>query len=60
MRNDIKDIIFFLSKEDAAMFNKAELARRYDCDPKTIDKYLKIQSGEIVPSENSNAEEDSL
>lgn len=52
MRNDIKDIIFFLSKEDAAMFNKAELARRYDCDPRTIDRYLKIQSGEIVPSEN--------
>ncbi len=52
MRNDIKDIIFFLSKEDAAMFNKAELARRYDCDPRTIDRYLKIQSGEIVPPEN--------
>ncbi len=52
MRNDIKDIIFFLSKEDAAMLNKAELARRYDCDPRTIDRYLKIQSGEIVPSKN--------
>lgn len=52
MRNDIKDIILFLSKEDATIFNKAELARRYDCDPRTIDRYLKIQSGEIVPPEN--------
>ena len=43
---------YLLDKEDAAMFNKAELARRYDCDPRTIDSYLKIQSGEIIPSEN--------
>ncbi len=34
------------------MFNKAELARRYDCDSRTIDRYLKIQSVEIIPSEN--------
>ena len=53
MRNDIKDAISFLSKEDATMFNKAELARRFDCDPRTIDRYLKIQSGEYIPKENS-------
>ena len=53
MRNDIKDAIAFLFKEDAAMFNKAELARRFDCDPRTIDRYLKIQSGELIPKESS-------
>ena len=53
MRNDIRDAISFLSKEDATMFNKAELARRFDCDPRTIDRYLKIQSGEYIPQENS-------
>lgn len=51
MRGDIKDLIKFIAKEDELLFNKAELARRYDCDPRTIDRYLKIQSGEIVPNE---------
>ena len=46
MRDDIRDAISFLSKEDMTMFNKSELARRYGCDPRTIDRYLKIQSGE--------------
>lgn len=49
MRDDIRDAISFLSKEDMTMFNKAELARRYGCDPRTIDRYLKIQSGELIP-----------
>ena len=35
------------------MYNKVELARRYDCDPRTIDRYLKIQSGELKPKENT-------
>ena len=39
MRDDIKDTIAFLAKEDISLFNKAELARRYDCDPRTIDRY---------------------
>ena len=37
MRGDIKDLIDFITKEDLPMYNKAELARRYDCDPRTID-----------------------
>ena len=49
MRGDIKDLIEFISKEDMPMYNKAELARRYGCDPRTIDRYLKIQSGELKP-----------
>ncbi len=31
------------------MYNKAELARRYGCDPRTIGRYLKMQSGELKP-----------
>lgn len=53
MRDDIKDTIAFLAKEDLSLFNKAELARRYDCDPRTIDRYLKIQSGELIPKPSS-------
>ena len=53
MRGDIKDAITFLDKEDITLFNKAELARRYNCDPRTIDRYLKIQSGELVPAASS-------
>ena len=53
MRGDIKDLIEFISKEDLPMYNKAELARRYDCDPRTIDRYLKIQSGEIKLNEHT-------
>lgn len=52
MRGDIEDLINFITKEDELLFNKAELARRYDCDPRTIDRYLKIQSGEIQPKEH--------
>ncbi len=53
MLDDIKDTIAFLAKEDISLFNKAELARRYDCDPRTIDRYLKIQSGELIPKQSS-------
>ena len=50
MRGDISDIIKFLSKEGSSMFNKAELARRYNCDPRTIDRYIKIHTGELTPA----------
>lgn len=53
MRGDIKDTIQFLSKEDITLLNKTELARRYDCDPRTVDRYLKIQSGELIPKPSS-------
>lgn len=48
MRGDIKESILFLFKEeDITLFNKAELSRRYNCDPRTIDRYIKIAKGEI-------------
>lgn len=53
MRDDIRDAISFLGKEESLLFNKTELARRYDCDPRTIDRYLKIQSGELEAKSSS-------
>lgn len=53
MRDDIRDAISFLAREESILFNKAELARRYGCDPRTIDRYLKIQSGELIPKKSS-------
>lgn len=48
IRGDIKESILFLFKEeDITLFNKAELSRRYNCDPRTIDRYIKIAKGEI-------------
>ena len=49
MRGDIKTAIEFLAKEDLEMFNKAELARRYCCDPRTIDRYIRIHQGKLIP-----------
>ena len=48
MRGDIKESILFLFKEeDITLFNKAELSRRYNCDPRTIERYIKMSKGEI-------------
>lgn len=49
MRNDIKDVVKQYLKEERCLLNKSEMARRFDCDPRTIDRYLKIQSGELKP-----------
>lgn len=49
MRGDISDAIKFFVKEDSSMFNKADLARRYNCDPRTIDRYIKIHTGQLQP-----------
>ena len=49
MRGDIKDKIEFLGKENLDLCNKTELARRFDCDSRTIDRYIKISKGEILP-----------
>lgn len=29
--------------------NKSEIARRFNCDPRTVDRYIKIQEGTIIP-----------
>ena len=33
--------------------NKSEIARRFNCDPRTVDRYLKIQTGEIIPKKSN-------
>lgn len=33
--------------------NKSELVRRFNCDPRTVDRYLKVSSGELVPRKSS-------
>ena len=47
MRNDVAALINFYLKEEDMLINKSELARRLGCDPRTIDRYIKIQKGEI-------------
>lgn len=29
--------------------NKSEMARRFNCDPRTIDRYLRIEEGTLIP-----------
>lgn len=53
MRGDIKDKIEYLGKESLELCNKSELARRFGCDPRTIDRYIRISRGEIVPKISS-------
>ena len=51
-------IIRFLqsfSREEVCLLNKAELARRFNCDPRTIDRYIKISTGELVPKERTHS-----
>lgn len=49
MRNDIDPLINLISKEDIELLNKAELGRRFNCDPRTIDRHMKLLSGDIEP-----------
>lgn len=47
MRNDIEAVVKRYLREEKKLMNKSELARRFDCDPRTVDRYLKLQSGEL-------------
>lgn len=53
MRYDIENRLKEFSREDVKLLNKSELARRFNCDPRTIDRYLKIQSGKLKPKKSS-------
>lgn len=44
MRRDIEEYLKFYLKEDCVLLNKSEIARRFDCDPRTVDRYLKLQN----------------
>jgi len=45
MRKDIHKKLDKYSREEQCLLNKSELARRFNCDPRTIDRYLRIQAG---------------
>lgn len=47
MQEDIRNMLSKYSMEEINLLNKSELARRYNCDLRTIDRYLKIESGKL-------------
>jgi len=53
MRTDIHNKLKKYTREEQGLLNKSELARRFNCDSRTIDRYLKINSGELEPKKSS-------
>lgn len=53
MREDIEIIINQYSGEERCLLNKSELARRFNCDPRTVDRYLKIKNGELIKKKST-------
>ena len=53
MRKDIHNKLKKYSREEQCLLNKSELARRFNCDSRTIDRYLKINSGELETKKSS-------
>lgn len=51
MRKDVRTIINQYSQEERCLLNKSEMARRFDCDRRTIDRHLKIETGKLTPTE---------
>lgn len=47
MRKDIHNKLKEFTREELCLLNKSELARRFNCDPRTVDRYLKISSVEL-------------
>lgn len=52
MRKDVHNKLKKYTREEQCLLNKSELSRRFNCDPRTIDRYLKISSGEIKPKKS--------
>ena len=48
MRKDIEEHLKIFLKEETLLLNKSEMARRFNCDPRTVDRYLKIQQGVVI------------
>lgn len=57
MRRDIHNKLKKYTREEQGLLNKSELARRFNCDSRTIDRYLKINSGELEPKKSSRVYE---
>lgn len=52
MREDIKTIINQYSREERCLLNKSEMARRFNCDRRTINRHLKIETGKLTPKKS--------
>ncbi len=48
MRNDIHNYLKNYEKEELILLNKSELARRFNCDRRTVDRYMNIESGKLA------------
>lgn len=42
MREDIHNKLKEFTREELCLLNKSELARRFNCDPRTVERYLKL------------------
>lgn len=60
MREDILNMLNHYSKEELDVLNKSELARRFDCDPRTITRYQDELSGKIPPKKPTRIYESKL
>ena len=49
MRTDIRKFIRQLTREEQCLLNKSEMARRFNCDPRTIERRIKIENGDLIP-----------
>lgn len=47
IRKDIHNKLKEFTREELCLLNKSELARRFNCDPRTVERYLKLSSGEL-------------
>jgi transposase/putative transposon-encoded protein len=53
MRKDISDLVKQYLREERCLLNKSEMARRFNCDRRTIDRHLKIESGDLIPKKST-------
>jgi hypothetical protein len=60
MRKYIQSRIYSYTMEERYMINKSELARKLNCVQRTIDRYLKIESGELIPKKSKRVYESVL
>lgn len=49
MREDIRSKLKEFTRDELCLLNKSKLARRFNCDHRTVNRYLKVSSGEVVP-----------
>lgn len=49
MRTDIQNMLNQIPKEALPLMNKSEMARRLNCDPRTVDRYVKMETGTLPP-----------